>query len=994
MSNVRSPQLRRWSGRIAGGLVAAAALVIWLGYEFPGWFVGRKSSVELLSDVFQAPAEITGASVQFAFKQINKEAVKLFILSCDLPADVEGRLTALVARERTDRVTLPFIYHLYEIYGAPVADDEAVAAIGYNEPADQPVAGGPGLAALVRQSPRIRRHVINALRLFDALFLRVKPGAENEPVHWRYDEDAYRDIKAIFREVAGEMLGRSDDALDRPNAEKSEYVAAIEEILRDDERLSDFVEFFADFIRELADNWLQSFIERSERRRQRSLWVENCIATRRYYLIADYARNQSRRRLAVHVAVDGLQGKLLEGLAQLSQNDAAGTGARYVKRLVELQRQPTMSPASYPVDERTKLPPLGADVLDLAEHPRARPDFLENFKRLVFAADAPAVIVNVATVDTPTISVRNLPIIFSGHPVAGPFGTGIPNFSYLDRRSGRGWYFWGSDVLHFRRVFANRETEIEHSKPRPNCHGARTLFERLWRYNTLSAMPTVDTGALEKISAEVGTAIGEAQRDFIEKAIVLRLRRRAMMERKLNERRRWLIAHRNLNGSFLGELIFSANELKTFREDARYVSEHEDEGLPDYLLWYNPWPDHFAHGKGPYSDEIIGGRGEYDRLDWFLGQVVDVYRNLDNADRPGTYFDRALFGVVSDHGLIYTPRVVSTERLLFDAMRREGIKISVQKLTHDEGGLPAIYGRERLRPTRPFDVVVGSTAGGSYVIDLFNLAGLEGDDQAWQRHPDYHDLREHRLLSGQAVDFIKHLRRHLAGEMDLALVRERGPARGEQWPTEVDAVVRIVTPQRGEARIVRLRAPVGQKDHRFRYRYEILGDHDPLELLASIRAELIPADGPKPDEVRTRLRACLESKQGATDREWQEALSYTSRPDVIHQYSHIYDSDRAGTINVFPVRHVGFNSGVPGRHAGESFGEKNGTQLYFGAGLKRARIQTARNGSLPVTIYHWLVGDRIFRSRDPVVEASPEEQFGFATLLDHPAFQPLRGGKQ
>ena len=977
-----STRLRRWMLRVSLGLALGVVIVVWLGHEFPGWFVGRKSSVELLADMFQAPVAITDENVRAAIKGVNKQAVALFIRSCDLPDDVERRLTDLVASDRIDRVTVPFVYYLYELYGAPVtADDEDVKPIGYDEPVDTPAVDGPGLATLVRQSPRIRKHVINALRLFDALFLRVKPGAENEPVHWRYDEAAYRDIKAIFREVAGEMLGRSDDALNRPDAEKSEYVAALEEILRDDERLSDFVEFFADFIRDLADNWLQSFVERAERKRQRSAWVENCIATRRNYAIADYASSQSQRKLAVHIAVDGLQGKLLEGLAQLSQHDTDSSGARYVQQIVERHQQPSMSPAAYPEAERAGLPPLGNDIVELAEHPSNRPDFLENFKQRVFSPDAEAVIVNVATVDTPTISVRNLPIIYSGHAVAGPFGTGIPNFSYLDRRSGRGWYFWGSDVLDFRRIFANREQEIPHSEKRPACQGARTLFQRLWRYNTVSAMPTVDTGALEKISAEVGTAIGEVQRNFIEKAIVLRLRRRAKIEQELSDRRRWLIDHRNVNDGLLSELVFSPFELKTFRDHARYLAEHEDEGLPDYLLWYNPWPDHFAHGKGPYSDAIVGRNGEYDRLDWFFGHVVDVYR---------PYLDRTLFGVVSDHGLIYTPRLVSTEKVLFEAMRHEGIEIKVQKLTQDEGGLPAIHGRDRLRPARPYDAVVGSTAGGSYIIDLFEIAGLEGDDEAWQRHPDYHQLREHKLLSGQTVDFIERLQRHLHDVMDLALVREYGPKPGQQWPAEVDAVVRIVTPDRGEARIVRLGASEKHERDRFRYRYEILGESDPLALVESIRAELIPTDGPKLEEIRDRLRECLDATEGASDRQWQEVLSYTSRPDVIHQFSHLYDCDRAGTINVFPLPHVGFNSSVPGRHAGESFGEKNGTQLYFGAGLKRSQIQTARNGSLPVTIYHWLVGDSTFRSIEPEYGASPADQFGYATLLDEPAFLPLK----
>ncbi len=110
----------------------------------------------------------------------------------------------------------------------------------------------------------------------------------------------------------------------------------------------------------------------------------------------------------------------------------------------------------------------------------------------------------------------------------------------------------------------------------------------------------------------------------------------------------------------------------------------------------------------------------------------------------------------------------------------------------------------------------------------------------------------------------------------------------------------------------------------------------------------------------------------------------------MYQFSHLYDSARAGTINVFPTRHVGMNSRVPGRHAGEAFGEKNGTQVYFGAGLKRARIQTARNGSLPVTLYHWLVGDERINAVDPDTGVSASEQFGYRSLLDELAVESRR----
>jgi hypothetical protein len=144
---------------------------------------------------------------------------------------------------------------------------------------------------------------------------------------------------------------------------------------------------------------------------------------------------------------------------------------------------------------------------------------------------------------------------------------------------------------------------------------------------------------------------------------------------------------------------------------------------------------------------------------------------------------------------------------------------------------------------------------------------------------------------------------------------------------------------------------------------------------------LIPADGPRVDQVREGIQRAIES--AAADADWQLLLSYTLRPDVIYQLSHLYDSDRAGTVNVFPARTVGINSSVPGRHAGEAFGEKNGTQLYRGLNLTRSTIQTARNGSVPVTIFHWLAGETMFRS--------VADQFGYPSLLDQAAIAPIRG---
>ena len=981
---------RKYFWLLTIGLLLFVGLGVWVSVQFPALTNGPHSSTQILEGLFQLPSQAVSGSADYVLKRVNRGAVELFILSSNLPSDSEERLLALVRGERFEDVTVPFVFYLYELYGAS-SETESVSLddLAYAETAEPPVdsEARPGLSELVKRSVVLRRHVSRALRLFDALFLQVKPGTAGQdlPLRDRYDRAAYRRIQHVAREVADDYLGKSDDALSQ-DTEENQFKAMLNELLRDEERLTEFVEFLTDFIRQKSDSWLQSFAQRQQRNEARLAWVQDRITRNRYYEIADYARTREERKLVVHIVVDGLQGKLLEGLVQLSEGNREGSGARYVANLARLHQTGTMIPSRYGLEVA---PPLGEDILTLVAEAPVRPDYLENFKRYFFSPEAPAVIVNVATVDTPTISVRNLPIVKSGHPVAGPFGTGIPNFSYLDRRSGRGWYFWGSDVLEMARIFGNQEDQVFQSEKRPEGPGARTLFERLWRYNTVSSMATVDSGALEKIAAEVGMVLGEVQRNYMEKMLLTRLRRRAQMERELNRRRVWLQEHRSLSRSFLGALLLRPVELSTFHRYARFIAEHEDEGLPDYLLWYNPWPDHFAHAEGPYSDKIIGFQGEYDRLDFYLGKLIDIYQTVETNDARTNYVDRTLFSVVSDHGLIYTPRLVSTDKLLFDAMREEGVRITYHKLTHDEGGLPVIHGRNNIKPTRPFDAVVGSTAGGSYIIDLFDIQGLRGDDLAWQIHPGYHQLRHHRLLSGQLIDWIEHLKKHLRDTMDFALVREYGPSDGESWPEEIDSVVRIITADRGEARVSRLKKPPGGgKEQTVRYRYEILGDRDPLALAGSVREYFIPPDTRSVAQVREEIERCIESSNGCDDREWQELLSYTERPDVVYQYSHLYDSDRAGTINVFPLRHVGMNSGVIGRHAGEAFGEKNGIQLYFGAGLKRATIQTARNGSVPVTLYHWLAGSERYRARDG--SASPAYQFGYPSLLDHPAFESLR----
>jgi hypothetical protein len=77
------------------------------------------------------------------------------------------------------------------------------------------------------------------------------------------------------------------------------------------------------------------------------------------------------------------------------------------------------------------------------------------------------------------------------------------------------------------------------------------------------------------------------------------------------------------------------------------------------------------------------------------------------------------------------------------------------------------------------------------------------------------------------------------------------------------------------------------------------------------------------------------------------------------QLAHIYDTDMAGTMNLFPAPYIGYNSLVPGRHAGELFMEKDAFVGVWGTPIQFAeRINSAVNGSNAPTLYEYLSGKK------------------------------------
>jgi hypothetical protein len=106
-----------------------------------------------------------------------------------------------------------------------------------------------------------------------------------------------------------------------------------------------------------------------------------------------------------------------------------------------------------------------------------------------------------------------------------------------------------------------------------------------------------------------------------------------------------------------------------------------------------------------------------------------------------------------------------------------------------------------------------------------------------------------------------------------------------------------------------------------------------------------------------------------------QLTQFTNRPDSVNQLAHLYDNDRAGTVNLFPVEGVGYNTIVPGRHAGESFPEKDAFVALWGRGEMVARkLGGAGIGVVPASLYERVSGEKVKLG---------EKGFAYDSVLDY-----------
>ncbi|NVD08579.1 nucleotide pyrophosphatase [Vibrio sp. JPW-9-11-11] len=692
-----------------------------------------------------------------------------------------------------------------------------------------------------------------------------------------------------------------------------------------------------DFVRLNVLKAYRQFVFNDERQQQLDDWLQTSFDRNPLETHA-FLYSQQHRRLAVQVTVDGLQQGLIEGLVDPSLPFVKQAYRNYQQR-EQLSTPLATSRPEHALDMRF--------LQTLAEQTYQDPNYLPFFKHL-YATHRDS-IAQVGISSTPTISVRNLPIIKTGAKVAGKQGTGIPNFHFVDREQDRAYYFFGNDALQLDRLMQHNQVQ--------------TMFDRLVHLKTLNCNAQYDWNAHTSYDGLVNLGAGEALRDFGEKRCLRELDQRAQVETTLTKLRQSLMDNITTYLDIPRWDIYTRLTRKwKIEQDLTHYSKLDGQGMPDYTLIYNPWPDHFAHFVGPFSDEIIMPSGELNRLDYWLRRVEQSYR------RAGVY-SQTLWGMAGDHGLAPVYYTLNPEKTIFEPLQEKlGYPLVVKKISSDEGEGPKITNALNYPTNHGLDVVVASTAGGNFMLDLFNA------EQGWATQPVYSELIRWQPINAQAgerIDIITQALHYLGDSLDYMVLRQ-------QSCNEQQCHVRLVAKRDGQ----RYDEQIIKQGERYYYGAMDTASHN-VKLLdvKTLNPYLSQPSKQALDNFAYLVGKCVDradirnSQTWCNAEQWRELTRFTPRPDSVVQLAALYAEERAGTINLFPRQGVGYNTKVPGRHAGESYLEKDAFIGFWGApvGQNSTPLTIEANGSLAPTLYEYLTGDEV---------VAGENGWGYPSLLN------------
>ncbi|MGF1910460.1 alkaline phosphatase family protein [Vibrio kasasachensis] len=675
-----------------------------------------------------------------------------------------------------------------------------------------------------------------------------------------------------------------------------------------------------DFVRLNVLKAYRQFVYQDERAIALNDWLQEAFSNTPNEAIA-FLQSQQQRRLAVQITVDGLQQGLMEGLTDPK------------KPFLSVANNNHTEHQKYAIPEATSRPEHKQDVRflqTLTTQTYADPHYLPFFKRLY--KENVHTIARVGISSTPTISVRNLPIIKTGAKVSGKRGTGIPNFHFVDRKQDRAYYFFGNDALQLERILQR--------------NNVATMFDRLNYLKTLNCNAQYDWNAHTSYDALVNLGTGEALRDFGEKRCVRELQERAKTEQQLTTLRTQLISEITNHQSIPFWNVYTKLTHKwKIEQHIEEYAQLDGSGMPDYTLIYNPWPDHFAHFVGPFSDEILMPTGELNRLDYWIGQVEKTYHDA------GVY-SRTLWGMAGDHGLAPVYYSLNPEKAIFKPLEKKlGYPLKIVKISSDEGEGPKITNAINYPTNKNIDVVVASTAGGNFMLDLFNA------QKGWQTQPHYAELTQWQPANEKQdrhIDLISETLNYLGESLDYLIVRETEC-------NEETCQVRLVGLRDGK------RVDEHIKKQGDRYFYLAEAQNSQLLNVDELNQYLPSPSKTELESFKELYQRCVVNADSSAvhtwcnEQQWRALTRFTPRPDSVVQLAKLYAEPRAGTINLFPRDGIGYNTKVPGRHAGESYLEKDAFIGFWGKpiGDNASALITEENGSLAPTLFEFLTNEPV-----------------------------------
>ncbi|TVU65142.1 alkaline phosphatase family protein [Vibrio atlanticus] len=926
---------------------------------------GVFSSSEVLKNQVLASlsysAKFTRDAALFTIGGVTLDA---YILALPLDAKTKARVIAQLSNPSYSIPLGYFLYSYYDRYSglgsedvfkaylSTVYDDKALKGFEHSlyyvgEEANSEHKEPDTSAEATGHHEGIRideQFIANMVVIYDALFeIGVWQDMDTLPDSYTYLTNSPEDLAIIaqIQPIIVDLIGKAGQGMDDGDMKSAMLAIAedgkAENADKPNNKAQALTITLIDFVRLNLLKAYRQFVYKEERAVALDDWMQQAFSDQPDTLI-QFLESQQNKRFAVQVTVDGLQQGLIEGLVD---EGSPFISVAYQNHKNRTQYKPQLEKVIEPEHQQQV-----RFMETLSEQTYRDPHYLPFFKKLY--QEHRDNISRVGISSTPTISVRNLPIIKTGAKVSGSGGTGIPNFHFVDREIDRAYYFFGNDALQLDVLMANNKVQ--------------TMFDRLDYLKTLNCNAQYDWNAHTTYDGLVNLGLGESLRDYGEKRCVKELQERSEVEVVLRNKRAALIEDIEAYQSISGFDFFTKYSKKAqVKQAITQFAELDGKGMPDYTLVYNPWPDHFAHFTGPFSDEILMPTGELNRLDYWIRQIEATYRSA------GVY-DKTLWGMAGDHGLTPVFYALNPEKQVFEGLQADlDYPIVVKKISSDEGEGPKITNALSYPSSKAIDVVVASTAGGNFMMDFFNSS------QGWQVQPVYQELKLWSPIAapaGQSIDVIDQIARRLPESLDYMVVRE----------SECDqqrCAVRVI----GNRDLERVDELITRESDKLFYE-SLEANRTPVLLNTQELNPYLKSPSESDFALYSQLvEQCInravkvDVTTWCSSAEWTSLTQLTPRPDSVNQLANIYLEDRAGTINLFPKAGIGFNTKVPGRHAGEDYLEKDAFIGFWGApiGGESEPLKIEANGSLAPTLFEYLTGE-------PVVAG--ENGWGFPSLLN------------